>query len=144
MSLANDVKMSRKNGHFLENIVLGHFGALLGFALPTTHSSKKRAWMLCKGKQLPNWLRWKPRYSHVVFFFFWPLYIVFFDNLIKNRNNNNEKMVFHKWPKDFHSNRCHGNLQCKCNHEMQWIWTCLEAMQVFTHIWLALTKLFVF
>ena len=42
MSLANDVKMSRKTGHFLENIILGHFGALLGVVLPTTHSSKKK------------------------------------------------------------------------------------------------------
>ena len=30
MSLANDVKMSRKNGHFLENIVLGHFWRAVG------------------------------------------------------------------------------------------------------------------
>ena len=34
--------MSGKNGHFLENIVLGYFGALLGVALPTTHSSNKK------------------------------------------------------------------------------------------------------
>ena len=85
--------MSRKNGHFLENIVLGYFGALLGVALPTTHSSKKkRTWVLCKGKQLPIWLQCKPRYSHVLF----DHYILFFYSLIENSKENNEKMVFHK------------------------------------------------
>jgi len=30
MSLANDVKISRKNGHFVENIVLGLFRRTVG------------------------------------------------------------------------------------------------------------------
>ena len=112
MSLANNVKMSRKNGHFLENIVLGHFWRSVG-RCPAHHPllKKKRVWMLCKGKQLPIWLQWKPRYSHEGFL---TTIYCFFDSLIKNSDENNEKTVF----QDFHSNRCHSNLQCKCKHEM--------------------------
>ena len=46
MSLANDIKMSRKNGHFLENIVLGHFWRSVGRCpahLPTTQKKNMDA-----------------------------------------------------------------------------------------------------
>ena len=68
MSLANDVKTSRKNGHFLENIVLGHFWRSVGHC-PAHHPLiQKKTWILCKGKQLLIWLQLKPRYSHILFF----------------------------------------------------------------------------
>ena len=52
------LKMSHKNGHFLENIVLGHFWRCVG-RFPAHHpllKKKKKETFGCKGKELPIWL----------------------------------------------------------------------------------------